>query len=377
MAETGRRQLICVVLMAALGVNAAPAAYAWDIRITIPKRSESTPVQRLNREGVDAVRKHDYDKARTLFYRAYLLDPDDPFTLNNLGFMAEIDGQVDRAQRFYSMATQNVTEASVDRASSPQVEGATFKAAIGGMRNAGMEVNRGNFQAIQLLSNNRALEADALLQQTLKLDPHNAFTLNNLGVAKEMEGDFEGAQRYYYFAANSQSKDPVIVTLNGAARGKPVSEIAAANSQKLRDRLKNEDPIDGKVARLNFQGVQAVNRNDWKSAEKDFLEAYKINPSDGFVLNNLGYVAEMEGDPETAQIFYERAQIARDATARVGIATRLSATGMKLLDVAQASNRDVDTRIAQLREARRRQPGAVVLKHRDNTPVVEPQQPPR
>ena len=85
-------------------VGAAPQARAGDIKITLPKRSHLTPVQRLHREGVEAVRKHNYTKAESFFYKAYLLDPEDPFTLNNLGYVSELQGQVDRAQRFYTLA---------------------------------------------------------------------------------------------------------------------------------------------------------------------------------------------------------------------------------------------------------------------------------
>src|SRR5881275_1065441 len=93
------------------------------LRISIPKRSKPTPVQALNRDGVKAVEKHDYAKAKKLFYKAYLLDPDDPFTLNNLGYIAELEGDVDRAQRFYELAGEQNSEAVVDKASSEQAKG--------------------------------------------------------------------------------------------------------------------------------------------------------------------------------------------------------------------------------------------------------------
>src|ERR1022692_1974011 len=86
-------------------------AHAKDLKINIPKRSQLTSVQRLNREGVEAVNKHQFNKAKALFYKAYLYDPGDPFTLNNLGYIAELDGQVERAQSFYSMAVSEPTEA--------------------------------------------------------------------------------------------------------------------------------------------------------------------------------------------------------------------------------------------------------------------------
>src|SRR5665213_1071654 len=74
---------------------AASPVLARDLRITIPRPSKLTPVQRLNRAGVDAVVKHQYEKAEGLFYKAYLYDPADPFTLNNLGYISELRGQLD------------------------------------------------------------------------------------------------------------------------------------------------------------------------------------------------------------------------------------------------------------------------------------------
>jgi tetratricopeptide (TPR) repeat protein len=87
----------------ALAMLLAGTASAGDLRLNLPKRTQPTPVQKLNRQGVRALEKHDYAKAKALFYKAYLLDPNDPFTLNNLGYIAELDGEVERAQRFYAL----------------------------------------------------------------------------------------------------------------------------------------------------------------------------------------------------------------------------------------------------------------------------------
>ena len=80
-----KRWLLSLVVVAAVAELVPRCAHAGDLKITIPKHSKLTPVQRLNREGVEAVRKHNYKKAEQLFYKAYLFDPDDAFTLNNLG----------------------------------------------------------------------------------------------------------------------------------------------------------------------------------------------------------------------------------------------------------------------------------------------------
>src|ERR1051326_5172980 len=83
------------------------AARAQQVRIPLPKKRKFTPVQQLNRDGVAALKKHDISKAKRLFYKAYLIDPNDPFTLNNLGYVAELEGNLDRAQRYYDQAQAN------------------------------------------------------------------------------------------------------------------------------------------------------------------------------------------------------------------------------------------------------------------------------
>src|ERR1700719_707021 len=96
-------RIFAPVVLAALCVSLAQAG---GVRISIPKRSEATPVQKLNREGVKQIQHHHLAKAEQLFYKAYLIDPDDPFTLNNLGYISELQGKIDRAQRYYELAAK-------------------------------------------------------------------------------------------------------------------------------------------------------------------------------------------------------------------------------------------------------------------------------
>jgi Flp pilus assembly protein TadD len=347
-------------------------AWAGDLKLTLPKRSHLTPVQRLNREGVDAIQKRNYEKAETLFYQAYLFDPADPFTLYNLGYVSELKGQLDRAQKLYGLASEQATDAVIDRTSVQQLEGKPMRDAFGSLKDVPMQVNRMNVEAIRLLSQGRAPEALVILQKALILDPHNTYTLNNLGVAKEFRGDYDEALKYYTAAADSQSSEPVIVTLNREWRGKPVSLMAADSARRLRERMQTSATAEAQAALLTVRGVSATNHNDWTVARQDFLKAYSLNPYSSFSLNNIGYLAERDGDLETAQFFYERARKAEDAGAKVGLATRQSAEGMRLFAVAEDSDQKVNSEITQENEARRQHPGPVGLKHRDNTPVVEP-----
>src|SRR5258708_1014164 len=345
------------VMIGVMGVSLAgiPSVQAKDIKLTLPRRSHLTAVQRLNQEGVLEIHKHHYEKAENLFYKAYLLDPDDPFTLNNLGYIAELQGQVDRAQRFYELAGQQATDAVIYRASSSKVEGHTMKEALA-VTDMPLQVNHDNVEAVRLLSQGRAPEADILLQKVLKDNPQNIFTLNNMGVAKEMEGESETALKYYDSAAAQQSDASAVVTLNRSWRGKPVSEMAAQNARNLRSRLEAQKTPEEKGAELNIRGVSDVNRNDLPAAAQAFRNAYSLDPDNVFALNNIGYLSEIEGDRETAQFFYDRAQALGGANTRVGLATRRSAEGMSLSHVAADNEAKVDAKVSSERCAIRRQP---------------------
>src|SRR5262249_43402802 len=160
------------LLVVSLLLVATPGR-SQDKHLPLPKRSSYTPVQKLNHDGVKALEKHNLSKAKHLFYQAYLIDPNDPFTLNNLGYAAELEGDLDRAQRYYDQAAVNPSEALVDRATDKQAEGKIVAKVAGKTAPSNMQVNQLNRQAVQLLSHDRAPEADLVLQQALKLDPKN------------------------------------------------------------------------------------------------------------------------------------------------------------------------------------------------------------
>lgn len=364
---------IVITVIAALFCQFAEAG---DLKIMIPQPGKLTPVQRLNREGVEAVKKHNYAKAEKLFYKAYLFDPNDAFTLNNLGYISEMQGQLDRAERYYELAAEQSSDAVVDVASASRVKGRPMKDALA-LSSAPLKINHANVEAVRLLSQGRAPEADLLLQEALKSDPHNIFTLNNMGVAKEMEGEEQEALRYYDEAAAGQAGTgaTAVVTGNRSWRGRQVNAMAQQNAKALRDYLSHEQDLGEQVAELNLRGVSAVNRNDLQAAAEDFRKAYRLDPNNAFTLNNIGYVSELEGDRETAQFYYERARLAMGANAVVGVASRQTAEGKKLFSVAEDSDSRVDTKIAEQRRDVQRQNEPVVLRRRDNSPVDEPVQP--
>lgn len=364
-----KRWLFCAVAILG-GAVASQSAKASDLTIMIPRPSKLTPVQRLNREGVEAIKKHKYSKAEQLFYKAYLFDPEDPFTLNNLGYISELQGDVDRAEKYYTLAAQESSEAVVDMSSTPQFKGRPMKDAMA-LTSEPLQINHANVEAVRLLQQGRAPEADLLLQEALKHDPHNIFTLNNMGVAKEMEGESQDALRYYDQASAGQSDATAVVTTNNTWRGRPIVEMAQKNATALREYLGHEKDVPEQVAELNLRGVSAVNRNDLRTADSDFRKAYAMDPNNAFTLNNIGYVSELEGDQETAEFYYEHARQAEKASAVVGVATRLTAQGQKLFAVAGDNTSRVENKVAQERDVLQRQNGPVVLRRRDNSIVDE------
>lgn len=364
------RSRLLLTLLSSLLLATLLHAEEKTLRISIPKHTKPTPVQAFNRDGVKLVEKHEYEKAKKLFYKAYLLDPNDPFTLNNLGYMAELDGDVERAQRFYQLAQEQNSEATVDRSSNDDNKGKTVAAVAGHAQSSGVQMNVLNVEAISLLNHDRVAEADGVLQKALRLDPRNPFTLNNMGYTKEKEGELEAAINYYQQAANANSKEPVIVTVNKSWRGRPISQVAENNAKKVQAALKKEDTVEARVARLNQRGVSALNRNDRGEARNYFREAYKLAPEDAFTLNNMGYVAELDGDRESADFYYDKAKQADNHERHVTLATRREDEGKKLTEVADKNDNKAEASLQAQQDLNRREGKTpVLLERRDHRPT--------
>jgi Flp pilus assembly protein TadD len=355
---------------------AALPASAQTLRIPIPKRTHPTPVQKLNQTGVKDLNGNKIEAAQKQFFKAYLIDPNDPFTLNNLGYVAELQGEIEKAQKFYELAAANATDAIVDKSTSKDLEGKTLAQVAGRVDNNPLEVNRLNVQAIGLLQKDRALEAETVLKHALSLDANNPFTLNNMGFTQEKQGELEKALQYYKQAAATHSKEKIIVASeeNKGWRGQPITEVAKRNAEKVTKLLKTEETPEAKVARLNLRGVSALNHNDRTYARKYFQEANKLDPNNAFSLNNMGYLAELDGDRETANFYYSKAQQADNAGTKVGVATRTDAEGKPLQKVADKNETVVDSAMQTDAAKKKATKGSPELKKRDGSATV-PQPP--
>lgn len=350
---------------------------AQTLRITLPKHSYTTPVQRLNQEGVKAVNKHDLKKAERLFYKAYLLDPDNPFTLSNLGYISEVHGNVQAALRFYKLAATHETDTTIAHSSVSSLKGKPLTTITENFAKGDLRVNYGNIEAMGLLQQGRSAEAENVLRDTLRLNPHSAFTLNNLGYTLEAEGDLNSAYKYYTEAASQHSSEKIVVAPDPRWRGKAISEIAENNADAVTKRIETEDSRAAQVARLNLQGVSALNHNDRQKAEQAFEKAYQLDPNDAFTLNNMGYVSELKGDEETANDFYQQAQQAPGANLPATITSRRVLQGRSLSNVAQSNTSTAQANLEAEQAILRRQTGPIVLRRRNNQPVMTPQATPQ
>ena len=169
-----KRKLLQLVLLTL--VNGASASlFAGDLRISLPKSGRLTPVQSLNRDGVKELKHGHVDKAKRLFVRAYLLDPDDPFTLNNLGYVSELEGDADHALKYYDLAAHTNTEAVIDEASNPRLKGQPVSDAFPASEVSAFKSNRANVQAIVLLEKGRVFEGSRSSKPRCKRIPRTHF----------------------------------------------------------------------------------------------------------------------------------------------------------------------------------------------------------
>jgi Flp pilus assembly protein TadD len=366
-----RRAIPCLLAIQLLA--AASLAFAGDLRVPLPGRGISTPTQKLNRDGVAELKRGHQEKAKRLFYRAYLLDPEDPFTLNNLGYVAELEGDADRALRYYALAAKSHTDAVIDVSSEAALKGKPLDEAFRQVKDSDQEISRLNERAIVLLQQGQVFEARNLLRSALPRYPHDPFLLNNLGYAMEAVGDLEGALRSYSTAASMHSNQRIVVTPRLKWRGRPISAVAAENAAAVSQQIARGEGVEAASARLNLRGVAALNDNNPSVAQGFFLQAYQRDAQNAFTLNNLGYLAELAGDRESAEMYYEAARSGRDANARVSYATRRDAEGRKLDNLADGNQSDVESTLKAIQETKRREHQPIELKRRDGTSVSNEQ----
>ena len=357
------------MLLGFLAISILACAQAFDrtLKIPIPERSVSSPTQKLNREGVAQLKHGHREKAKHLFYRAYLIDPQDPFTLNNLGYISELEGDGVHALRYYDLAARSHTDALIDQSSAAELKGRPLDEAFRKVATANQQVSKINEQAIVLFQKGQTFEARNMLRSAVVEHPKDPFLLNNLGYAMESVGDLNEALRCYSAAASIHSTEKVVVTPSAKWRGRPISEVAAQNAEAISQQIARGEGVEATAARLNLRGVAALNDNQPLQARELFTQAYQLDKQNAFTLNNLGYIAELEGDRESAEFYYQAASSSPDLSSKVSYSTRQDAEGHKIGDLATSNQTDVDNTLKTMAASRRRSQKPVELIRRDQT----------
>lgn len=361
-------RIAMVSLIALQFLAGGPNAVAGDVKVLLWGRNLSTPTGKLNREGVSELKRGHREKAKRLFYRAYLLDPQDPFTLNNLGYIAELEGDADRALRYYGLATKESTDAVIDESNEARLKGKRFGEMYHQIETSDHGISEISEQAIVLFEEGHIFEARNLLRAALPQHPDDPFLLNNLGYAMEQVGDLQAALRFYSAAASVHSTEPVVVTPRVGWRGRPISEIAAANAAAINRLIASGEGLEAAIARLNLQGVAALNDSRPQGAREFFLQAYRRDPLNAFTLNNLGYVTELNGDWETAEFYYEAARNGRDGNETVTYSTRREAEGQRVGNLASENRLSMEETLKRAQEQRRNSQEPVELIPRSAPP---------
>jgi Flp pilus assembly protein TadD len=202
-------------------------------------------VNRLNVAAMGLMAKDRAPEAELTLRKALLLAPKNPFTLNNLGYALEKEGELEQAIRYYDLATLSGSGDKVVVAFNRGWRGRPISEiaginAQGARRELATEasseakVTRLNLRGVSALNRNQVSQARQFLQQAYRIDPGNAFSLNNMGYISEVEGDRETAD-YYYAKAREANRSSVRVALatRKSVEGQKLASVAGQNEQTV------------------------------------------------------------------------------------------------------------------------------------------------
>jgi Flp pilus assembly protein TadD len=188
-------------------------------------------------------------EAEGVLQKALADDPANPFTLNNLGYVLEVEGDLQAALRSYSSAAAAHSEQTVVVAPNAKWRGKAISSVasenarlvsqlIAQGEDLDAKVARLNMRGVAALNHNDPEGARQFFEQAHRLDPHNAFSLNNMGYVSEMEGDRETAETYYQEARAAMGANDVITYASRRdAEGRRMASVAENNETDVDSRI--------------------------------------------------------------------------------------------------------------------------------------------
>jgi Flp pilus assembly protein TadD len=218
-------------------------------------------VNRLNVAAMGLMMKDRAPEAEIALRKALTLGPKNPFTLNNLGYALEKEGELEQAAHYYDLAAASGSNEKIVVAlnrnwrghSISEIAGRNAQAVRHELSSEGsveLKVARLNLRGVSALNRNQSAEARQYFQQAYQLDPGNAFTLNNMGYLSELDGDRETADYYYAKAREAnRSSGRVALATRKNLQGMKLASVADQNQQSV------EVAQEEQLAALRAQGV--------------------------------------------------------------------------------------------------------------------------
>lgn len=221
-------------------------------------------VNRMNVNAMALLSNSRGFEAVELLRRALVLDPSNPFTMNNLGVAYEAIGDYDSALNSYSaVAASRSTEVVVVT----QIPGWRGRPVTGLadesaklLRERIRKLSPNEIQAVMFTvrgvsatnRNDWPIAREAFLK-AYSLDPDSAFSINNRGYLSEREGDLETAEFFYDKARKADgSNRRVGIATTQSAEGKKLAVVARDSNQQVdgeldkyrQERRKESVPIE-------------------------------------------------------------------------------------------------------------------------------------
>jgi Flp pilus assembly protein TadD len=131
-----------------------------------------------------------------------------------------------------------------------------------------------NLRGVSAVNRNDLRAADIAFRKAYRLDPGNAFTLNNIGYVSELEGDRETAEFFYQQARQAGGANATVgVATSRTAEGRRLFAVSEDNNARVQTKVAAEQD----ALRLQ-QGSVALRRRD-NSIVEDSLPGAKPNPN--------------------------------------------------------------------------------------------------
>ncbi len=312
--QTNEKKLIIMMITLIHGGHFAEARRALlslGVVVTIQFTATSALGQQQDnayQQGIDALNKHDYDRAIANFSQAIEINPRDADAYTNRALAKEKIGDFDEAISDYSHAIEinpQDTDAYVNRGIAKQKSGdsdgaiSDYSHAIEfDSRDDLAYYNRGTAKMDKRDFNG----AVADFNQAIEISPRTALFYNERGIAKKDTGDLDGAIADYNQALALDPNNVLTYNNRGVARCKKGDYDGA-----IADYSQAIQINPGFFNAYNNRGTAKMEKGDLEAALSDLIQAIEINSRYPEAYYNRALVKDKKGDHAGAVADYNQA----------------------------------------------------------------------